>query len=173
MRSRKIRPLSVEHIIKENYYHQVYQLVFEYITSIKPSIEKFSLLNKMKCANKYITGSYISLLPKMPHEMFYNYILKLDHFLNNYNKNASYFKQVLDGLKRKQITLYIIPRTGQYIKIIIQPWRSVIETKKDAFYYDKFYKTFLEIIKDIDIKNVLSIQLNSNIRSLDRTLFKY
>lgn len=170
MKSRKIAPLP---IIKDNYYHQVYQLVFEHIVSTDPSIEKFRLLNKMKYAYKAITGNYISLLPKSPHELFYNYILKLDHFLNDYNKNASYFKQVIDGLKKKQITLYIIPRSGQYIKIIIHPWRSVIETKSDAYYYDKFYQTFLKIIKDIDIKNVLSIQLNSNIKSLDRTLFKY
>lgn len=108
-------------------------------------------------------------------DTLYKFIIQLGWFLEQYYINTNIIKILYDNFRKRKIVIHIITRSGVK-KFSIFPWRYVIQTDESAFEYvrnnknvkDSFSELFLNLIKkDIDIYNVISINVNTNIKSIN------
>jgi hypothetical protein len=175
MKSKKVYPLPVELVIQENKYHNLYEIMTQYLAEryeVNQSIQSYCILHKMMVANRDIyLGSRRSLLNKRVRDSFYKFVLLLENRLNDYSANASYFQQVLHGIQKKHITIHVAVRSQGVKKIVIQPWRNVIQSEDKARYYDDrntFSEVVLDILTGFDLNNIVTVQYHTDIKSFNK-----
>jgi hypothetical protein len=116
-------------------------------------------------------------------EILYEFIMQLGLFLEQYYINTNIIKILYDNFTKKKIILYIITRNNGVKKIIIFPGKYVIQTNENVYKYVKNNKNvkntfsfiFLNLIEKyiIDIHNILSINVNTNIKRLENHKLGY
>jgi hypothetical protein len=102
---------------------------------------------------------------------------QLTLFLEQYYINTNIIKILYDNLKQKKIIIHIITRNNGVKKIIILPCKSEIQIDENIYEYVKnntnvkgnFTFIFLNLItKDIGIYNIISINVNTNIKRFEK-----
>jgi len=165
----KIVPLPIEYIVRENYNYNILQVIFNNL-QMKTEFENFELKKRIMFSSVSLLNTYNHTF-KSSKDSLYTFILQLGMTVEKYHNNSSFIKQIIDGINKKRVTLHIITKGSGIIKIIIFPWRTVIQTDNSAFDYhqnekekitEHFCKTLFNII-NTNCNVIVAIHVTSNI----------
>lgn len=177
----KVHPLPVHLVVKENNFFQVHQTMAHYLSDAykkDESIQSYNILTKMIVSSRSLYTDRHLLSQQRVRESFYSFVLTLARFVEDYDKNTNYIKQVIDNIRKKRVTIHMILRGRGVSKIVIHPWRSVIETEDGAKEYNsnsdqehrKFEHVFLSFFENVNLNNIISLQVTTNMKTFQDVL---
>ena len=180
----KVHPLPTHLIVKENNFHHVHQTMAQYISNgykTDESIASYNILTKMIVSSKSLYTDRHFLAPQRVKQAFYNFVLTLARSVEDYDKTTSYIKQVFDNIRKKRVTIHMILRGHGVKKIVIHPWRSVIETEDCAKDYvtnseqqhRKFEQVFMSFFENINLNNIISLRVTTNMKTFSDAVMNH
>jgi len=126
----------------------------------EPTPTAYEALQRMTLADAiFYKSQYHFQFEKGHLERLYKFLFTLGHHLRTYNDTKGYLSQTFHAILSKCVRLQIYTQTHLgYTNahlIIIHPWRTVVQDKKIALYYDKTGTIDLDCFCTMIIKHVL------------------
>jgi hypothetical protein len=166
----RILPLPIEIIYRDNKNYNILQTVFNNI-KMDSDFETFELKKRILMSDVTLYNTYKKLFVSSK-ENIYSVILQLGYLVERYHNNSSIIRIIFDSIKRKHITISIATQKYGIKRIIISPWRSVIQTHDHVFDYSKNNKhnmrnKFCIIIYGLlnNFGPITNIHINTNIKT--------
>lgn len=168
----KILPLSIEIIQRDNKNYNILQIVYNNIKmDVDSDFSTFELKKRILISDVTLYNTYKKLFVSSK-ENIYSLILQLGRLVERYYNNSNILRIIYDTIKQKHITINISTQKYGIRKIIISPWRTVIQSNDQTFDYGKNNKInmrnkFCTILYE-NINNICpinNIHITTNIRS--------
>jgi hypothetical protein len=166
----RVIPLPIEIIYKDNRNYNILQIVYNNI-KMESDFSTFELKKRILISDVTLYNTYKKLFVSSK-ENIYSLILQLGRLVERYYNNSNILRIIYDTIKQKHITINISTQQYGIRKIIIFPWRTVIQTHDQLFDYgknnkinmrDRFCSIVYEIINNIGPIN--NIHITTNIKS--------
>jgi len=137
---------------------------------MESDFDTFELKKKIFISDVTLYNTYKKIFVSAK-ENIYSIILQLGYLVEKYYNNSNIIMIIYDSIKRKHITISISTQNYGIKKIIISPWRTVIQTHDNVFDYgknkhnmrNKFYTIIYGLINNIG--PITNIHISTNIKA--------